>query len=234
MIDQRPVGVAKEQDAGTHLPGGAHGGHGPAFYMAGVAVHHQNAHAAVFRQHLGLLQCAPVAVAGHGLHGDGRVLPVQCLRVVKTVAQMQNDVRLGTLHTADHGVHISMGIRQDQNAHTSYLTSDFKRKYYSRHLLKIQIQSFTINTGKQGVVFMQPGILQIDLHGKNRYQARVTVDAALRRAGGGTYRIRCIHGYHGGSALRDMLREEYGKHPRVLRLETGLGPGSTDLVLREF
>lgn len=81
---------------------------------------------------------------------------------------------------------------------------------------------------------MQPGILEIDLHGKNRYQARITVDAALRRAGGGTYRIRCIHGYHGGSALRDMLREEYAGHPRVLRLETGLSPGSTDLVLREF
>lgn len=81
---------------------------------------------------------------------------------------------------------------------------------------------------------MQPGILEIDLHGKNRYQARITVDAVLRRAGGGTYRIRCIHGYHGGSALRDMLREEYAGHPRVLRLETGLSPGSTDLVLREF
>lgn len=81
---------------------------------------------------------------------------------------------------------------------------------------------------------MQPGILEIDLHGKNRHQARITVDAALRRAGGGTYRIRCIHGYHGGSALRDMLREEYAGHPRVLRLETGLSPGSTDLVLREF
>ena len=81
---------------------------------------------------------------------------------------------------------------------------------------------------------MQPGILEIDLHGKNRYQARITVDAVLRRAGGGTYRIRCIHGYHGGSVLRDMLREEYAGHPRVLRLETGLSPGSTDLVLREF
>ena len=83
-------------------------------------------------------------------------------------------------------------------------------------------------------MFMQPGFLEIDLHGKNRYQARITVDAVLRRAGGGTYRIRCIHGYHGGSALRDMLREEYAGHPRVLRLETGLSPGSTDLVLREF
>lgn len=81
---------------------------------------------------------------------------------------------------------------------------------------------------------MTAGVWEIDLHGKNEYQARVTIDAALRRAKGGTYRIRCIHGHHGGTALRDLIRREYGKNPRVLRLETGVGPGVTDLVLREF
>ena len=81
---------------------------------------------------------------------------------------------------------------------------------------------------------MQSGIWEVDLHGKNEYQARIAIDAALRRAKTGTYRIRCIHGHHGGTALRDMIRREYGKHPRVLRLETGVGAGVTDLVLREF
>ena len=81
---------------------------------------------------------------------------------------------------------------------------------------------------------MTAGVWEVDLHGKNEYQARVTLDAALRRAKGGTYRIRCIHGHHGGTALRDMIRREYGGHPRVLRLETGMGSGVTDLVLREF
>ncbi len=76
------------------------------------------------------------------------------------------------------------------------------------------------------------GIVELDLHGKNAYQARVAVDAALRRAGRGTYRIRLIHGYHGGTALRDLVRREYAD--RVLRLETGVGSGITDLVLREF
>lgn len=75
------------------------------------------------------------------------------------------------------------------------------------------------------------GIVEIDLHGKNTYQARITVDAALRRAGSGTYRLRLIHGYHGGTAIRDMLREEYA--PRVLRL-VSVNEGTTDLVLREF
>jgi DNA-nicking Smr family endonuclease len=81
---------------------------------------------------------------------------------------------------------------------------------------------------------MMAGVWEIDLHGKNEYQARIAIDAALRRAKSGTYRIRCIHGHHGGTALRDMIRREYAKHPRVLRLETGVGAGVTDLVIREF
>lgn len=84
---------------------------------------------------------------------------------------------------------------------------------------------------KKGVRRMQPGIMELDLHGKNTYQARVAIDAALRRCGGGVYRLRLIHGYHSGTALRDLCRE-YAGHPRVLRLVTG--SGSTELVLREF
>ena len=81
---------------------------------------------------------------------------------------------------------------------------------------------------------MSAGVWEVDLHGKNEYQARVTVDATLRRAKSGTYRIRCIHGHHGGTVLRDMIRREYAGHPQVIRLETGVGSGVTDLVLREF
>ena len=81
---------------------------------------------------------------------------------------------------------------------------------------------------------MTPGILELDLHGKNTYQAKVALEAALRRAGAGTYRIRSSLGYHGGTVLRDMVRREYGAHPRVKRVEGGFDPGITDLVLREF
>ena len=81
---------------------------------------------------------------------------------------------------------------------------------------------------------MQAGILELDLHGMNAYQAKIAIDAALKRAKAGTYRIRLIHGYHGGTALRDMIRAQYRSHPRILRLELGLNPGETDLVLREF
>lgn len=77
----------------------------------------------------------------------------------------------------------------------------------------------------------QGGIVELDLHGKNEYQARVAIDAALRRARAGTYRLRIIHGHHGGTVLRDMVRRDYAaKCLRVVPLDAG----RTDLVLREF
>ncbi len=78
------------------------------------------------------------------------------------------------------------------------------------------------------------GVLELDLHGMTQIQAKAAVDAALRRAGGSVYRLRVVHGYHGGTQLRDMLCREYAKHPKVKRLERGLNPGTTDLVLREY
>lgn len=81
---------------------------------------------------------------------------------------------------------------------------------------------------------MSPGIITVDLHGKNTYQARITVDALLRRAERGTYRLRLIHGCHTGTALRDFLRETYACHPRVKRLILSPDGGTTELVLREY
>ena len=77
------------------------------------------------------------------------------------------------------------------------------------------------------------GIVTVDLHGCNIHQARIAVDAALRRSRG-VYRLRIVHGYRGGTAIRDMIRKEYAKKPGVLRVELGLNAGETDLVLREF
>ena len=77
------------------------------------------------------------------------------------------------------------------------------------------------------------GIMELNLHGKNQYQAKVAIEAALRRSSG-VYRIRLIHGYHRGTQLRDMIGTEYAAHPKVLRIETGANLGQTDLVLREL
>ena len=80
---------------------------------------------------------------------------------------------------------------------------------------------------------MSESIKELDVHGMTLYQAQIAIDAALRRAGG-AYRIRVVHGYRGGTVLRDGIRERYAAHPKVKRIELGLNPGQTDLVLREF
>ena len=77
------------------------------------------------------------------------------------------------------------------------------------------------------------GILTLDLHGMNRYQAKIALDSALRRADASVYRIVVVHGFHGGSSLRDMLYELYPSG-KVLRVAGGGNEGQTILVLREF
>ena len=77
-----------------------------------------------------------------------------------------------------------------------------------------------------------PGVLRVDLHGKNAYQARVALDSALRRADQSVYRVCVVHGYQGGTALKE-LAATYAQHPRVLRVERTFNPGETVLVLRD-
>ena len=75
---------------------------------------------------------------------------------------------------------------------------------------------------------------ELDVHNMTKVQAVTAIDAMLRRADAGVYRIRVIHGYHGGTVLRDAVRAHYAKHPKVRRIELGLNPGETDLILREL
>jgi len=78
-----------------------------------------------------------------------------------------------------------------------------------------------------------PGIIEVDIHGMNTFQAKARIDSLLRTSAG-AYRIRVTHGYTSGTALREMVRKTYAKNPKVLRLEIGLNQGQTDLVLREL
>jgi len=78
------------------------------------------------------------------------------------------------------------------------------------------------------------GILELDIHGMTKYQAKICIDNQLKRAKRDLYRIRVIHGYHSGTELKDMVHLNYRKHPSVIRIESGLNQGITDLVLREL
>ena len=77
-----------------------------------------------------------------------------------------------------------------------------------------------------------PSTVTLDLHGKTQYQAKIALEAQLRRSRG-IYRIHVVHGYHNGTALRDLVRQEYAAHPRVLRVEA-VSDSATDLILREI
>ena len=73
--------------------------------------------------------------------------------------------------------------------------------------------------------------MTLDLHNMNVCQARIRLNAALKKATSADYRLRVIHGYNLGSAIKQMVYREFADHPKVLRLETNQ-PRETILVLR--
>lgn len=83
---------------------------------------------------------------------------------------------------------------------------------------------------------MLSGIVEIDVHGMQTEDAVRTIAGTVERVPGSVYRIRIIHGYHGGTRIRSAIRDEFGyaRERKVKRIEMGQNPGITELVLREF
>jgi DNA-nicking Smr family endonuclease len=81
---------------------------------------------------------------------------------------------------------------------------------------------------------MSAGIVCIDVHGMNRYQSKIKIDSVLKKADRGVYSLCIIHGFHSGTAIKDMIAEEYAAHPKVLRIVSGNNSGQTELILREL
>lgn len=80
------------------------------------------------------------------------------------------------------------------------------------------------------------GIVEIDCHGMTAEQAVSEVEKKVNSASGSTYRIRVIHGFNGGTRIRDAIKRElgYGLNSKVLRIENGSNQGITELVLKEY
>lgn len=80
------------------------------------------------------------------------------------------------------------------------------------------------------------GIAELDVHGMQTKEAVETIQKNIRTAQKNIYRIRVIHGYHGGTRIKTAIREEfgYGREPKVLRIAPGQNDGITELVLREY
>ncbi len=81
---------------------------------------------------------------------------------------------------------------------------------------------------------MSAPFVKIDLHGKTQQEAVRVIDRALAGAGPATYQIHLIHGYHHGTSLRSMIRDEYRYEPKIRRIIPGDNPGITVLVLKEL
>ena len=81
---------------------------------------------------------------------------------------------------------------------------------------------------------MISGFQEIDVHGMNKTQAFAAIDAKLRRTGGAVYTLRVIHGYHGGTRIKEAIEDEfsYGRDTKVKSVRPGVNPGITELVLR--
>ena len=70
----------------------------------------------------------------------------------------------------------------------------------------------------------------IDLHGETRESARQRLTATLKALPKDTRQLVVVHGFHGGNALREMVRNF--KHPRIEQKSIGLKQGETILIIK--
>ena len=80
------------------------------------------------------------------------------------------------------------------------------------------------------------GIIEVDLHGLRTEEALKRVKSEVSKASGSVYIIRLIHGFHGGTRIREAIEDEfsYGREGKVKKIRQGSNPGITELILRDL
>ena len=73
--------------------------------------------------------------------------------------------------------------------------------------------------------------VKVDLHGLTEEDARILLDRLLRTTPRDVKKLLVVHGYRGGTVLRDLVRFDYALHPRVKELRMTDNPGETEMVL---
>lgn len=76
-------------------------------------------------------------------------------------------------------------------------------------------------------------IVEIDVHNMTWIQAKACIDSKVNKAKKDVYVVRVIHGYNGGTKLRDKIRKEYRNSAKVKSVELSLNQGITDLRLKD-
>ena len=74
-------------------------------------------------------------------------------------------------------------------------------------------------------------VMTVNLHQMDTAQAKQWLYAKVTSAPGEIREIEVIHGFHGGTALRNMVRRSFS-HPRVRGKVVPLNQGSTILILK--
>lgn len=72
--------------------------------------------------------------------------------------------------------------------------------------------------------------MTVDIHGLRVRQARNELQRIIRAAPEDIREIVVVHGYHGGSALMDMVRNELSS-PRIQQKLLSMNNGQTTLIL---
>ena len=79
--------------------------------------------------------------------------------------------------------------------------------------------------------FKENEIITIDLHKHNIYDAKQKLQLVLAIAPEEIREIVVIHGYRRGTALRDMVRQDF-YNSRISRKYISLNPGITSFILQ--
>lgn len=72
--------------------------------------------------------------------------------------------------------------------------------------------------------------IEIDLHGRTVEEARAMLSETLKKLPKGVREISVVHGYRGGTALREMVRKY--SHPKIERKILTLNQGITILIIK--
>ena len=70
----------------------------------------------------------------------------------------------------------------------------------------------------------------IDLHGHTIESAKKYLDTSLKNLPPDVREVEVIHGFHQGTALRDLIRRY--KHPKIERKILGLNQGTTIFIIK--
>ena len=74
--------------------------------------------------------------------------------------------------------------------------------------------------------------IEADIHGMRVLEAKRELETLIGRADKSIREIVVIHGYHGGSALKNMVRSEL-RLPRIQQKILSLNQGETTLLLKK-